>query len=59
MDNLNKIFQKQGGFKLIKQYFKSGSLATAIGEFILLGKSRTALEILRLSTHYIKNIKKH
>ncbi|MBO5478792.1 MAG: capsular polysaccharide synthesis protein [Clostridia bacterium] len=50
MDNLNKIFQKQGGFKLIKQYFKSGSLATAIGEFILLGKSRTALEILRLST---------
>lgn len=43
------IFQKQGGLKLIKQYAKSGALATAIGEFALLGKSRTALEILRLS----------
>lgn len=36
--------------KLIKQYVKSGSLGTAVGEFALLGKSRTAQEILRLST---------
>lgn len=50
MDNLKEIFQKQGGFKLIKQYWKSGALFTAIGEFILLGKNRTALEILRLAT---------
>lgn len=50
MENLKKIFNKQGGFNLIKQYLKSGSLFTAIGEFVLLGKSRTALEILRLST---------
>lgn len=47
---LKETFQKQGGMKLIKQYAKSGSLGTAVGEFILLGKSRTALEILRLST---------
>lgn len=47
---LKETFQKQGGMKLIKQYVKSGSLGTAVGEFILLGKSRTALEILRLST---------
>ena len=47
---LQETFQKQGGMKLIKQYAKSGSLGTAVGEFALLGKSRTALEILRLST---------
>ncbi len=47
---LNEIFKKQGGMKLIKQYIKSASLGTAVCEFILLGRSRTALEILRLST---------
>lgn len=47
---LKEIFKKQGGMKLIKQYAKSGSLGTAVVEFVLLGKSRTALEILRLST---------
>ena len=47
---LKETFQKQGGMTLIKQYAKSGSLCTAMGEFVLLGKSRTALEILRLST---------
>lgn len=46
---LKETFRKQGGMKLIKQYAKSGSLGTAVGEFALLGKSRTALEILRLS----------
>lgn len=48
--NLKDTFQKQGGMKLLKQYWKSGALFTAVGEFALLGKSRTALEILRLST---------
>ncbi|MBR4343424.1 MAG: capsular polysaccharide synthesis protein [Lachnospiraceae bacterium] len=47
---LKDIFQKQGGMKLIKQYARSKCLGTAISEFVLLGKSRTALEILRLST---------
>ena len=51
MSNLKSTFEKQGGKKLIKQYRKSGALLTAVGEFVLLGKSRTALEILRLSTH--------
>ena len=48
--NLKEIFYKQGGFKLIEQYARSGALGTAVGEFLLLGKSQTALEILRLST---------
>ena len=47
---LKEVFQKQGGIKLIKQYSRAGVLGTAIGEFLFLGKSRTALEILRLST---------
>lgn len=47
---LKEIFKKQGGLQLIRQYHQSGVLFTAIGEFLLLGKSRTALEILRLST---------
>lgn len=47
--NLKETFAKQGGMKLIKQYLKAGALPVALGEFILLGKSRTALEILRLA----------
>ena len=46
---LRETFKKQGGIKLLKQYWQSGALFTATGEFLLLGKSRTALEILRLS----------
>lgn len=47
---LKDVFKKQGGMKLLKRYWQSGALFTAISEFLLLGKSRTALEILRLST---------
>lgn len=47
---LKEIYKKQGGAKLLKQYWQSGALFTAVGEFLLLGKSRTSLEILRLST---------
>lgn len=46
---LKETFERQGGMGLIKQYWKSGAFFTAVGEFLLLGKSRTALEILRLS----------
>ena len=47
---LKATFEKQGGMKLLKQYARSGVLFTAVSQFLLLGKSRTALEILRLST---------
>ncbi len=49
---LKNIFEKQGGKTLIKQYIRSGALFTAAAEFVLLGKSRTALEILRLSAQF-------
>lgn len=48
--NLKETFKKQGGIKLLKQYWQGGALFTGIGQFLLLGKGRTALEILRLST---------
>lgn len=48
--DLKETFKKQGGIQLIKQFARSGSLFTGVSEFLLLGKSRTALEILRLST---------
>ena len=44
---LKETFKKQGGMKLLKQYYCGGALFTAIGEFLLLGKSKTSLEILR------------
>lgn len=47
--SLKETFNKQGGWKLIHQYKKAGCLSTAISEFVILGKSRTALEILRLA----------
>lgn len=46
---LKAIFEKQGGMQLLKQYWQGGAFFTAVGTFLLLGKSRTALEILRLS----------
>lgn len=49
MSNLKNQFKKQGGFNLIKQYIKNHCLFTAINQFVVLGKNRVALEILRLS----------
>lgn len=46
---LKTIFEKQGGRKLLKQYWSGGAFFTALNQFIVLGRSRTALEILRLS----------
>ena len=58
---LIELFKKQGGLKLLKQYQKGGALFTAVGQFLLLGKSRTALEILRLSASLKtkKKLEKH
>jgi len=58
---LIELFKKQGGLKLLKQYQKGGALFTAVGQFLLLGKSRTALEILRLSASFKtkKKLEKH
>ena len=49
---LREIFKKQGGCNLIKQYHKSKVLHIALGEFLLLGRDKKALEILRLSVQF-------
>jgi len=43
-----ELFKKQGGMSLIRQYWKNGVLIYAMAQFLLLGKSQRALEILRL-----------
>ena len=43
-----KYFKKAGGVGLLKQYWRAGVLHTAIIQFLLLGRSETALKLLRL-----------
>lgn len=50
MDDFYKLFKKAGGLTLIKDYIKTRVLSTAIIQFLLLGPSKKALEIIRLST---------
>ena len=54
---LKDIFQKQGGFSLLINYWRTGALIPAVITFILLGKSRKALKILRLVAQFKINQK--
>lgn len=49
--------KKQGGLQLLKRYARSGALFTALAEFLILGKNKKALEILRLSADYKTKMK--
>lgn len=44
-------FKKQGGVGLLKQYWRNGALGASLAQFFLLGKSKTALELLRLTAN--------
>jgi len=48
MLNTKKYFEQKGGMKLLKQYWRAGVLFHAVAQFLLLGGSKTALELLRL-----------
>lgn len=48
MDNFKNIFEKQGGMKLIKNWWKAGVLGYAVTQLLLTGKSKKGLELLRL-----------
>lgn len=48
MPNWIYYFKKTGGMNLIKQYWKSHVLLFAVLQFILLGKTKKSLELLRL-----------
>ena len=52
MPKIINYFIKAGGLDLLRQYWRNGVLGTAILQFMLLGKGRTSLEILRLSVTY-------
>lgn len=49
---IRETFRQQGGFKLLRQYHQGGALATAMVEFMILGKDQKALEILRMAAEF-------
>ncbi len=49
MSSLSKIFRKAGGLNLLYAYLRTGVFFTALVQFLILGYSKKALEILRLS----------
>lgn len=48
MGKFIEMYRKQGGTKLLREFWDNGVLGYAIGQIMLLGKSKKALEILRL-----------
>ena len=48
MSKLMEMFRKQGGMKLIKEYWNAGVLGYACFQLLVSGPSRKSLEILRL-----------
>lgn len=56
MSEFTNNFKKQGGFQIIKNYWKSGVLFYALSQLLLTGKSKKSLELLRLGTQLkVKN----
>lgn len=47
MSTLLHYYKKFGGVKILRQYWKAGVLFTAIVQFLLLGRSKTSLLLLR------------
>ena len=50
MKNFLRLLKKVGGFALVKDYIKSHVFLTALSQLLILGPSKKALEIIRLST---------
>lgn len=50
--NWKRYFKNEGGFKLISSYLKNGTFFTSLMQFVILGRDKKALEILRLSSQY-------
>lgn len=50
MEKFSQMFKKAGGVTLVKDYVKSHVFLTALSQLLILGPSRKALEIIRLST---------
>lgn len=48
MPSFKEHFEKQGGIRLVKEYWRAGVLLYAIMQIIITGKSKKSLELLRL-----------
>ena len=48
MGKIVDIFKKQGGMKLIRNYYRNHVLCYAVLQFLINGRSKTSLEFLRL-----------
>ena len=62
MGSFKQVFQKQGGKKLVKEFWNAGNLFYAVGQILLTGRSRKSLEILRLGAKmrvFFKLLKKY
>lgn len=57
MSSFVEKFKKQGGMKLIKDYWNAGVLGYAVMQMLLTGKSQKSLELLRFGTHLKVNKK--
>lgn len=51
MASFKEKFKKQGGMKLIKDYWRAGVLGYAVMQMLLTGKSQKSLELLRYGTY--------
>lgn len=49
MSITKEYFKRGGGVAVLKQYWRAGVLLPTLAQFCLLGKSRTALELLRMT----------
>lgn len=50
--NWKEYFDKAGGLSLLKQYAKNHTLGVALNQFMILGRNKKALELLRLAVEY-------
>lgn len=57
---LIETYKKQGGFELFKKFVKTNTFFIAICDLLILGRSRTSLELIRLSSELqtLKHLKK-
>lgn len=51
MEGFIERFKKQGGIKLVKDYWNAGVFGYAVCQMLLTGKSLKSLELLRYGTH--------
>lgn len=49
MSETKDLFKRGGGVSLLKQYWRAGVLLPAVAQFCMLGRSKPALELLRMT----------